>query len=151
MGKKRKRAPGGGRKPNPNKKVMFSTRLEPEVLAALKAGAETWPGKNISTFAEYLIDTGLHEREEARRDPALKALLFLIANLAERFSGVRFVSEAGVRLEKPTQWRTDLFYFRAFRFAIQRLLDTLEEPPRNQAADSARLKKAAAWLEKAFG
>lgn len=149
MAKKRKRAPGGGRKPNPNKKVMFSTRLEPHVMAALKAGAETWPQKNISTFAEHLINKGLQEREEEARDPALKALLHVVAQLAERFSGVRLVSEKGShRLENPTRWRTDLFYFRAFKFAVRRLLDALEEPPENPAADKMRMKAAAARLEK---
>ena len=27
------------------------------------------------------------------------------------------------------EWRTDLFKFRAFKFAVKKLLDTLEEPP----------------------
>jgi hypothetical protein len=151
MAKKRKRAPGGGRKPKPNKKLPFSTRLEPHILAALKAGAQTWPSQNVSEFAEHLIDRGLREREEAKRDPALRALLFVIANLADRFSGLMLVSKTGGRPKQPTRWRTDLFYFKAFKFAIQRLLDILEEPPKNQIADKIRLKEAAAKLEKSSG
>jgi hypothetical protein len=132
MVKKRKRAPGGGRKPNPNKKMMFSTRLEPGVLTALKAAAEKWPGQNVSTFAEFLINKGLREREEAKRDPALKGLLFLIAQLAERFGGGNLaasIPETVVRSALQKEWRTDLFTFRAFKIAVGKLLEALEEPP----------------------
>ena len=44
MTKTRKR---GGRPKNPNKKVMFSVRLEPYVMAALKAAAEKKFGGKI--------------------------------------------------------------------------------------------------------
>ena len=129
MGKKRKRAPGGGRKPNPNKKVMFSTRLEPHVMAALKEAAASWPGGNVSAFTEYLIERGLRERSERERDPALRGLLFMIAQLAERVSGGQYTPDADVRSYFQQEWRTDLFKFRAFKFAIGKLLDALEEPP----------------------
>jgi hypothetical protein len=129
MTKGRKRAPGGGRKPNPNKKVMFSTRLEPEVMAALRAGAQTWPGQNISTFAEYLINKGLRDRDEAERDPALRGLLLLIARLAEDVTGGELIPDKDFRADIQSQWRTDLFDFRTFKFVVKKLLDTLEEPP----------------------
>ena len=128
MVKRRKRAPGGGRKPNPNKKVMFSTRLEPEVMAALRAGAQTWPDQNISTFAEYLINKGLRDRDEAERDPALRGLLLLIARLAEDITGGAYTPDRDYRAEIRRNWRTDLFQFRTFKFAVKKLLDTLEEP-----------------------
>jgi len=124
VAKKRKRAPGGGRKSNPNKKVMFSTRLEPEVMAALKAAAETWPGKNVSAFTEYLINRGLREREEEGRDPALRALLYLIGQLAEHVTGM-----IGFPGADRSDWRYSFFQFRAFKFAVHKLLDALEEPP----------------------
>jgi hypothetical protein len=119
----RKRKPGGGRKPDPYKKVMFSTRLEPHVMAAIKAGAKTWPGKNISAFVEALIVEGLRLRNEAERDPALRALLYLIGKLAERVSGGSY------RPETLHEWRTDPFAFRTFKYAVKQLLDALEEPP----------------------
>jgi hypothetical protein len=141
MVKKRKRAPGGGRKPNPNKKVAFATRLDPGVMAALKAGVKTWPGENLSTFTEYLINKALREREDEDRNPAIRALNYFITLLAEKISGpVSVVWETGVtvppqgekrirELERRDAWRTDPFLFKAFKFAVKRLLDTLEEPP----------------------
>jgi hypothetical protein len=127
--KKRKRAPGGGRKSNPNKKVMFSTRLEPHVLAALKAAAETWPGKNVSILTERLINDGLRKREEATRDPSLQALLFLIGQLAEHISGGIYEADKKLVMDKTATWRTDLFKFRAFKVAIGKLLGAIPEPP----------------------
>jgi len=149
MAKRRKRAPGGGRKPNPNKKVMFSTRLEPEVMAALRAGAQSWPGQNISTFAEYLIHKGLRDRDEAERDPALRGLLLLIARLAEQIAGGELMPDKNVRSELQKQWRTDLFQFRAFKFAVKKLLDTLEEPPETITAQER--EKYAREAAKKFG
>lgn len=126
MAKKRK--PGGGRKPNPNKKVMFSTRLEPHVMAALRAAAKDWPQGNLSTFAEFLIDRALREREEARCDPDLQALLLCIRQLAENVSGMFHVSDKGDRDRVRRYWRTNFFYFRAFKVAVGALLNAMEEP-----------------------
>jgi hypothetical protein len=125
----KKRKPGGGRKPNPNKRLMFSTRLEPQTMAALKAGAETFPGKSISAFAEFLIDRGLREREQEERDPALRALLFLIGKLAENITGVIHITDKGTRLRYKRKWHSDQFYFRAFKVAVGELLNAMEEPP----------------------
>ena len=101
MAKKRK--PGGGRKPNPDKKVMFSLRLDPSVLANLKAAAKKWPGKKVSTFTEYLIDRGLREREEEDRDPALRALLYLIGQLADYLTGAQGWSDEWLK----SRWRNE--------------------------------------------
>jgi hypothetical protein len=144
--KKRKRALGGGRKPNPYKKVMFSTRLEPEVMAALKAAAADWPGGNVSAFTEFLINKGLREREENRRDPALRALFFFIAILAERIEGSQYDEDSHFDDESPNRgtWRTDPFAFRAFKVAIAKLLDALEEPPGQVDFTEKELKEIAA-------
>jgi len=107
---------------------MFSTRLEPHVMAALKEGAKTFPGKSVSAFTEYLIDRGLRAREEEERDPALQALLFLIAHLAGEISGAKYESDPKRRAEMGPEWRTDSFNFRAFKVAVGKLLDALEEP-----------------------
>lgn len=129
MARRRKRAPGGGRKPNPNKKVMFSTRLEPHVMAALKTAAQTWPGKNVSILTERLINDGLRRRDEAERDPSLQALLFFIGQLAEHISGGIYEADKGRAVEKTATWRTDLFKFRAFKVAVGMLLAAIPEPP----------------------
>jgi hypothetical protein len=138
----KRRKPGGGRKPNPNKKVMFSTRLEPHVMAALKAGAEKWgAGKNVSAFTERLISDGLQDLEYKARDPALRGLIYFIAQLAEKISGpvvlrrlskeFQSTSEAyyGGATNASDLWRTDPFHFIAFKVAVKKLLDALEEPP----------------------
>jgi hypothetical protein len=127
MAKRRKSK--GGRPRNPNKKVVFTLRLEPQVLAELKARAQTWQGGNgnVSKFTEFLLDKGLHEREEDQRDPALRALLFFIAELAERVSGGFYPEKA--RPELLALWRTDPFRFSAFKVAVRKLLDVIEEPP----------------------
>jgi hypothetical protein len=83
----------------------------------------------VSAFTEYLIERGLRERSERERDPALRGLLFMIAQLAERVAGEQYTPDADVRSYFQQQWRTDLFKFRAFKFAIGKLLDALEEPP----------------------
>jgi hypothetical protein len=123
------RKPRRGRPPNPDKKVMFSTRLEPSVMAALKAAAEQWPGKNMSTLTEVLINRGLRELEDKRRDPALQGLLYLIAELAERLTNARFIPDNAVRSIMQKHWRTEPFRFRAFKLAVAKLLNALEEPP----------------------
>jgi hypothetical protein len=121
----KKRKPGGGRKPKPDKKVMFSLRLDPSVLANLRAAAKKWPGKKVSTFTEYLIDRALREREEEERDPALRALLYLIGQMADHITGA---FDGYDEILSPS-WRHSLFQFRAFKCAVHKLLDGLEEPP----------------------
>jgi hypothetical protein len=122
----KKRKPGGGRKPKPDKKVMFSLRLDPSVLANLRAAAKKWPGKNVSTFTEYLIDRALREREEEERDPALRALLYLIGQLADHITGA---VTPDIPMWVRSGWRRSLFQFRALKVAVHKLLDDLEEPP----------------------
>jgi hypothetical protein len=151
MAKGRKRAPGGGRKPNPNKKVMFSTRLEPEVMAALRAGAQTWSDQNISTFAEYLINKGLRDRDEAERDPALQGLLLLIARLAEHIAGGELTPDKRVRSLIRTEWRNDLFKFRGFKIAVKKLLDTLEEPPEPPPSTEKEHEELTRYLTENYG
>jgi hypothetical protein len=106
-------------------------RVEPHILAALKAGAKKAPGKNVSTFAEYLIDKGLRQRAEEKRDPALKELLFFIGQIAQWASGRWVLIEKEEQDRIPAFWRTDQFSYRAFKFAVRRLLDLLKEPPEN--------------------
>jgi hypothetical protein len=126
MAKGRKRASGGGRKPDPHKKVMFSMRLNPELMGALKQATQTWPGRKVSTFAEYLLNKGLRDREESKRDPAMRALSFVIAETAHQVVGIhRFNSETKQEMS-PFSWRSDPFFYRAFKLAVGQILDALE-------------------------
>ena len=78
--------------------------------------------ERFSTLTERLISDGLQEIEARERDPALRALLYMIARLAEYISGFSVTGGS-------TKWRTDQFQFVAFRSAVCRLLHLLEEPP----------------------
>jgi hypothetical protein len=141
MAKRRK--PGGGRKPKPDRKVLFTIRLLPHVLAELKSQAQTWQGGsgNVSAFTEALIDKGLRERAEEKRDPALKALLYFVAQIAGWASGYWvIIEEEELEDHIPTFWHTDQLSFRAFKFAVRGLLDLIEEPPENPLAREGREK-----------
>jgi hypothetical protein len=144
---KRRRKPGAGRKPKPDRKVLFTIRLLPHVLAELKAQAQTWQNGNgnVSAFTETLIHKSLQERAEEKRDPALKALLYMIGQLTERFSDTMFL-KGNFR----SRWRDDPFVFRAFKVAVHRLLDKLEEPLNDPAVGQIRMEETVAAL-KEFG
>jgi NTP pyrophosphatase (non-canonical NTP hydrolase) len=63
----------------------------------------------------------IRERDEAR-DPALRALYYLIAEVAEAVSFPFPARPAGLR----PLWRSDPFLFEAFRLAVGELLDALK-------------------------
>ena len=147
MAKRRK--PGSGRKPKPDRKVLFTIRLLPHVLAELKAQAQTWQGGNgnVSAFTETLINRGLGQRAEEKRDPALKGLLYFITRLAERAGALRMLirnEELNERI--PILWRTDRTSFRAFKVGVHGLLDLLKEPPDDPLAREGRMECLEAWL-----
>jgi hypothetical protein len=119
-------------------------------MAALKASAKTWPGENVSAFTEYLINKALRVREEEARNRSLRALNYFIAKLGEKIGSpvFYFTNDPAIIGPPPNSiptrreqdkilhgyrlsdwWRTDPFRFRAFKAAVRKLLDTLEEPP----------------------
>ena len=57
----------------------------------------------------------------------------MIARLAENITGGDFMPDKHSRSYMRSEWRTDLFQFRTFKFAVKKLLDTLEEPPESMA------------------
>ena len=124
----RKRAPGGGRKPArpiSGKLSNFSTRITAETRRALEAAAKE-TGQSISQVAERLIKGGLAEMRAANRDPAMRALCFLIAQLADHIVGPKAIEG---ETEYPVyNWRADPFFYRAFKIAVGQLLDALEPP-----------------------
>jgi hypothetical protein len=72
------------------------------------------------------LRSSLSKERDDERDPALRALNFVIAQLAERVSGANFMADRDFRLEEQKWWRTDPFKFGAFKFAVGKLLDALE-------------------------
>jgi hypothetical protein len=123
----RKRAPGAGRKPAgpiSGKLSNFSTRITKETRSALESEASA-TGQSISQVAERLIRAGLTSSRD--RDPAMRALCFLIAQLAGHIVGPKLMEVEGSKSEIPLYcWRSSPFFYRAFKIAVGQLLDALE-------------------------
>jgi hypothetical protein len=123
MVRKRKRAPGGGRKsqgPISGKTHVFTTRISAETREALDREA-TLSGQSLSQVAEVLIRAGLNRRRELDRDRPMRALCFLIAELAKFLSLDRSLSsKKSISFGKAdeTYWRTNPFVFKALQAAI---------------------------------
>ena len=97
-----------------------------ELEAAAKAN-----GTNISQELLRRLQHSFNRDREKARDPAMQALCFLIAEVAQQTAGM---TTPDMRIARILEWRTDPFYFRAFKIAVGKLLDALEpkgeiEPP----------------------
>jgi hypothetical protein len=142
----RKRAPGAGRKPvGPisGKLSNFSTRITKETRSALEREASA-TGQSISQVAERLIRAGLTSSRD--RDPAMRALCFLIAQLAGHIVGPKLMELEGSKSEIPLySWRSSPFFYRAFKIAIGQLLDALE--PRGPIRQYDRIGTTEAELD----
>jgi len=138
----RKRRPGGGRKPQGNiqgKGENFSTRITAETREALEREASA-SGQSISQVAERLLMLGL--REKTKRDRPLRALCYVIEQIALGLSSGRWMDPAefpvvDVSTRRPLrlraavesmrdEWRTEPFNYRAFKIAVGMLLNALE-------------------------
>jgi hypothetical protein len=116
-----------GRKPKgqfTGKLANFSTRIRVETRKALEREA-TETGQSISQLAERLLVDGLAARRDRKKDRAIRAVCFLISEAAQHVGGYRPDDEKNQMLKK---WRTDPFFYRAFRIAISRILEALEPP-----------------------
>jgi hypothetical protein len=111
---KRKRAPGGGRKPRGDirgKNAWFSTRISAETRQALENEAAA-SGKSISQVAEALLIEALTTRSEVSLNDPMDALAYVISQLAN-------VTCHGL----DRDWRTDPFMFQALKLAIGNFMD----------------------------
>jgi len=72
----------------------------------------------------------INRKRDEERDPALQALLYMIGNLAEHLSGAPYVPDKDARTLVEREWRSDPFIFQAFKVAVGKLLDAMEEPPK---------------------
>ena len=134
--KKRKRVPGGGRKPQgefSGLTVPFSVRMPATMRDELKSAARKRGKKEGQELLRRLQDSFTQDRDRAR-DPAMRALCFLFSELAEN-------AHLGV-----PGWRLDPFLFRAVKIGIGRLLDALE--PRGEIKAPSRWKEAFANFAK---
>lgn len=123
----KRRARGGGRKPKGDitgKSAVFSTRIRPETRAALERAARE-SGRSLSQEIEKRLEYGLVDSRE--EPPELQALCHALSHIAKRVAG----------LERNT-WRSDPFRARAFRVAVDRLLERLS--PEGKPTTPADLK-----------
>jgi hypothetical protein len=140
---KRKRAPGGGRKAKAGPTSSLTFRIPDDMRKQLEREAAE-KAVNVSDRLLWHLHRSFNRQREEERDPALQALLVLIARLAEDVAGGEYVPDKDVRSRLRREWRTDPFQFRAFKFAVKKLLDTLEEPPESssQMTEEERAKFA---------
>jgi hypothetical protein len=127
----RKRAAGGGRKPKGEFSQLTSSltiRIPDDMRRQLESEAAE-NNSNVGQTLMWHLRQSFNRERDKQRDPALQGLLFMIAQLAERISGGQYTADAYFRSLEQREWRTDLFKFRAFKFAVGKLLDALEEPP----------------------
>ena len=146
---KRKRAPGGGRKAKAGPTSPLTFRIPNDLRRELELEA-TEDGK-VSERLLWHLRRSINRKREEERDPALQALLLLIARLAEQITGGEYVPDKDFRSLVRSEWRTDLFQFRAFKFAVKKLLDTLEEPPESSSLTEEERERYARELAEKFG
>jgi len=122
----RKRAPGGGRKPNPHTaRAQLTIRMPDDMRAELEAAAKK-RGWSLSEELLWRLRVSFAKERAENREPSMRALCFLIAELAEHIVGPRVVR--GKFETALYDWRSDPFFYRAFKIAVGRLLDALEPP-----------------------
>jgi hypothetical protein len=126
-----KRAPGGGRKPKGQFSQLSSTltiRIPDDMRRQLEEEASA-RNESLAQRLMWHLRQSFNREQEKERDPALQALLFLIAQLVEHMTVAILEPHKDVRSLSRSRWRKDLFLFRAFKIAVGKLLDAMEEPP----------------------
>jgi hypothetical protein len=117
--KRRKRAPGGGRRPQGDFSrltVPFSVRMPATMRDELKRAAQERGRTEGQELLGRLQGSFNREREKGR-DPALRAFCFLFSELARVIC---------VNMELQPDWRFDPWLFHTVKLAIGKLLDRFE-------------------------
>jgi hypothetical protein len=115
-----------GRKPKgefTRKLSHFSTRIQPETREALEKEAKA-TGQSVSQVAERLLRQGLSRKDADDGDRAARAICFLIRQIARFVVGIELLRDG--RSAVIYDWRSDPFFYRAFKLAVSRVLDALE-------------------------
>jgi hypothetical protein len=122
----RKRAPGGGRKPKgaAPMRSQVNVRMPDDLRIELDAAAKRRRNGNLSDEIIGRLQRSLSREREERRDPAMRGLCHLIAELAHHVVGIHGMR--GISRYEIWDWRSDAFFYRAFKLAVVRLLDALE-------------------------
>jgi hypothetical protein len=117
--KRRRRAPGGGRKPK-GRFVGNTERINVRYTPAIKTQLEIAAAKNGRSLPQEIqerLERTFDEDAYECRDPAMTALLCMVGRAASQF--VR-----GGKKDLPA-WRTDPSEFEGFKAAIDRILERL--------------------------
>jgi hypothetical protein len=126
---KRKRAPGGGRKRlGASVAQNLTIRIDDDLREQLETAAIARQKRNWNLTQEILLRlrASLSNEREQQRDPPMRALCFLIAQLANHVVGPKILRE-GKELALYN-WRADPFFYKAFKIAVGQLLDALDPP-----------------------
>jgi hypothetical protein len=126
---------GAGRKPKgefSRPESPFSFRMPAVMRSQLEAAASANGRSASQELLRRMQDSFYRDRDNAR-DPALRALCFVIAELAH--SAVGYHKRTGFTEQPMFDWRSHPFFYRAFKIAVTKLLDALEpkgeiQPPK---------------------
>jgi hypothetical protein len=114
----RKRAPGAGRKPKGDAAMpSFTWRMPADLRKQLETAAKK-SGLNLSDELLRRLRASFIVEHERRRDPATRALTFLIS------TAVQWIAFQ----PSPQSWHRDRFLYEAFFHAVQLILAALMPP-----------------------
>jgi hypothetical protein len=111
---RRKRAPGGGRKPQgefSSKSAQLATRVTLETRRGLDAAAKK-SGRSLSQEVERRLRDSLKSSAKAARDQPTAALAYLVTRLAELINAIS---------KRP--WNSNRWCLETLKFAVTQLLD----------------------------
>jgi hypothetical protein len=136
---KRKRRPGGGRKPSgefPGKYATFTTRIQPETRRALDEATRKSRHRSVSATAEFILKQGLKKPSGEPRNHSLACAVAILAERIEQAAGER--------------WRQDQFTGLALRYAVEALLFHFAPTPEGVPAVPPAVEKAAEKMPPEF-
>jgi hypothetical protein len=113
----KKRAPGGGRKSQGEFHQLtypFSVRMPEDLRNQLESAARE-SGRSSGQELLMRLNRSFALDRNKDRDPATRAICFLVAELIEKISW-----------PAPSEWRKSPFLFKAFRIALEKLLAGLQ-------------------------
>lgn len=128
---KRRRAPGGGRKRlGPSVAQNLTIRIDDDLREQLEAVATARQKRNWNLSQEILLRlrSSLNNEREEQRSPEMRALCFLIAQLADQIVGPKLFDLDERKEFAIYNWRANPFFYRAFKIAVGQLLDALDPP-----------------------
>jgi hypothetical protein len=144
---------GRPKKPKGTGSVSISLRINEGLLATLKEAAAQNGHDNLSQEIVNRLKRSLADDKARTKDRALEALCFVIEQTAQQVTGDTFILDKETKAATTAySWRSDPFFFRAFKLAIAQVLDALEprgeiEPPDIRGPDLDPDSAGARWLQ----